>query len=614
MLRHFQLPIIAVFLLGCSQDPKPESASTTTDSERIARESARLNSWFDEKYEERLEFSPIQRTFLGRKDGYSDIDDFTVAAEEKELNWRRETLLEMERDFNYRFLDAESRTSYDLWKYEYEQEAAAADFRSNAYVFEQMRSIQTFLPNFLINFHKVDTPADMEAYLHRIEGISVAIGQLVERARANAEAGVRPPKFAYEGVLEQARMQIDGVPFTESGAAPLWEDANREIDALLAATAITDIEAGRLRDTARLHLLQSLQPAYQSLIAWVEEDLPNAAVVASGVGSLPNGKAYYEYQLRMSTTTSLSAEEVHAIGLDEVERIHTEMKAVMEKVEFAGSLAAFFEFVRTDGQFYFPDTDEGRERYIAAAEASLDFINQRLPDYFGILPKANLVVKRVEPYREQDGAAQHYYPGTPDGSRPGIYYAHLSDMTSMPNNQLEVITYHEGNPGHHMQISIAQELESVPMFRTQAGFTAYIEGWALYSELLALEMGAYEDPYSDFGRLTTELWRAIRLVVDTGLHAKGWTEQEAIDYFTENSPVPLESVTSEVRRYIVTPGQATAYKIGMLKIQELRSMAEREMGDKFDIKAFHDTVLGGGALPLSLLERRVAGWVSMATQ
>ena len=215
----------------------------------------------------------------------------------------------------------------------------------------------------------------------------------------------------------------------------------------------------------------------------------------------------------------------------------------------------------------------------------------------------------MEAFREQDGAAQHYFPGTPDGSRSGVYYAHLSDMGAMPIPQLEVIAYHEGNPGHHMQISIAQELTSVPTFRTQAGFTAYSEGWGLYSELLAKEMGAYEDPYSDFGRLTTEIWRAIRLVLDTGFHYKGWTEEEGVQYFMENSPAAEGQIRSEVQRYIVWPGQATAYKVGMLKILELRAEAQAELGDKFDIKGFHDTVLGGGALPLALLERRVDEWV-----
>jgi uncharacterized protein (DUF885 family) len=236
-------------------------------------------------------------------------------------------------------------------------------------------------------------------------------------------------------------------------------------------------------------------------------------------------------------------------------------------------------------------------------------IEQRLPDYFGLLPKGGLVVKRVEAFREQPGAAQHYSQGTPDGSRPATYYAHLIDMNAMPKTDMESVAYHEGIPGHHMQIAIAQELTGVPKFRTQSGFTAYIEGWGLYAESLAKEMGGYEDPYSDFGRLGAEVWRAVRLVVDTGLHAKGWTEEQAVDYFRSNAPTSEGQIRAEVRRYLVMPGQATAYKIGMLKIQELRARAEAELGASFDIRGFHDVVLGGGALPLSILERRVDDWI-----
>jgi len=306
----------------------------------------------------------------------------------------------------------------------------------------------------------------------------------------------------------------------------------------------------------------------------------------------------------------LSADEIHTIGLNEVARLRNEMLGIMDQVEFEGDLQAFFEEVRTGEWNYYPDTDEGRQAYIDDATAAIDNLKALLPEYFGLLPKADLIVKRVEAFRERDGAAQHYYAGTPDGSRPGIYYAHLSDMTAMPKNQLEVIAYHEGLPGHHMQISIAQELEGVPQFQTQLGFTAYAEGWGLYSEKLASEMpGTYADAYQQFGRLSSEIWRAIRLVVDTGLHSKGWTEEEAIDYFMANSPEPYESVRSEVRRYIVMPGQATSYKIGMIKILELRSTAIEALGDDFDIRGFHDTVLGAGSLPLDLLERRVMQWI-----
>lgn len=248
--------------------------------------------------------------------------------------------------------------------------------------------------------------------------------------------------------------------------------------------------------------------------------------------------------------------------------------------------------------------------YLNDSKAFLDTITQKLPDYFGILPKAQLEVRRVEAFREQDGAPQHYSQGTPDGSRPGTYYVHLSDMKSMPKSTMEGVAYHEGNPGHHMQISIQQELESIPKFRTQFFFNAYVEGWALYSEALAKEMGQYKNPYYDFGRLVNEIWRAIRLVTDTGLHAKGWTEEDAINYFAENSSIAPGAIQAEVRRYMVIPGQATGYKIGMLKIQELRAKAESQLGNQFDIKKFHDKILEQGALPLNLLEEEINLWIT----
>ena len=387
----------------------------------------------------------------------------------------------------------------------------------------------------------------------------------------------------------------------------------QEVQTLLEAGTIDSSAAEQLTAQAKDALINYFQPAYENIIQWAENEKDRAPDVSTGVGGQSGGAAYYTYRLRNQTTTDLTADEIHQIGLDEVARLRKDMEAIKEKVGFVGSLQAFFQHVRDGDWNYYPDTDEGRQAYIDDATAAIDGIKAELPNYFGLLPQADLIVKRVEPFRERDGAAQHYYPGTPDGSRPGIYYAHLSDMTAMPKNQLEVIAYHEGLPGHHMQISIAQELKGVPLFRTQARFTAYSEGWGLYSEYLAKEMpGTYLDPYQDFGRLTGEIWRAIRLVVDTGLHAKGWTEQEAIDYFAANSPEPLESITSEIQRYIVMPGQATSYKIGMLKILELRAQAKKALGVNFDIRAFHDVILGGGALPLPLLERKVLRWINEA--
>ncbi|MDP5135472.1 DUF885 domain-containing protein [Rheinheimera baltica] len=607
---------VAGVLAGCN--PAPDTSSSTSvnvaaeqPQENLQSETQRLNQWFEVKYEEQLQESPLQMTFLGRKDKYDQVDDTSVAAEEKQLAWLAASVDELKTNFDYAKLDLEAQTSYDIWVHQYEEAKEGVAFRKNAYTFTQMQGIHALLPQILINFHKVDNAEDMQAYVKRIEGISRALTQLMERAQANAKQDVRPPRFAYEGVLQQINNLITGAPFTDTEQdVPLWSDAKGKIDALVNADKLTDDQAKELSEETKAALLTHFLPAYSALKQWLEQDIVNTDDIATGVGKQMDGTAYYNYRLKVSTTTDLTADQIHNIGLAEVERLTKEMITIKDKVGFKSDLAAFFKFIKDDDQFYYPETDEGREAYLEDSRKYLAFINEQLPNYFGILPNADLVVKRVEPFREQPGAAQHYFPGTPDGARPGIYYAHLSDMRSMPKNEMEAIAYHEGNPGHHMQISIAQELTTVPTFRTQAGFTAYSEGWGLYSELLAKEMGAYQNPYSDFGRLITEMWRAVRLVVDTGLHSKGWNEQQAIDYFMEKTPIAQGAIISEVRRYIVWPGQATAYKIGMIKILELRSKAKAELGDKFDIRAFHDTVLGGGALPLSVLEKRVNNWIA----
>jgi uncharacterized protein (DUF885 family) len=615
MRRLLLILLGSVLLFACGKGGEPkapavEAQEAAPSAVDIEAETQRLNEWFAARWEEQLDFSPIQKTFLGRKDDYDKIDDVSEAGEDEQLAWRRKTVADLKANFDYDKLTLEAKTSYDIWVYELERTEAGLPFRRRGYVFTQMQGPQAFLPQFLIVFHKVDEESDMEAYIARIGGLSRALGQLLDRTKLAAGEGVRPPRFAYEGVLKQARAVVAGAPFGGDGDAPVWADAKSKIDALVKNGKIDEARAGEFRAGVEKALNESFKPAYDALIAWFEADMPNADVEATGVWKLPQGREFYNERLANSTTTDMTADEVHALGLAEVERLKGEMEAIKEKVGFAGTLQEFFKFMRDDPQFFFSDTDEGREGYLQAARDYLGFIKARLPDYFGILPKADIEVKRVEAFREQPGAAQHYFPGTPDGSRAGVYYAHLLDMKAMPKHQMEVVAYHEGIPGHHMQISIAQELTSVPEFRTQAGFTAYIEGWALYSELLAKEMGAYEDPYSDFGRLSTEMWRAIRLVIDSGLHSKGWTEEQAVAYFLANSPQSEGAVRSEVQRYIVWPGQATAYKIGMLKILELREKARTELGDTFDIRGFHDAVLGGGALPLAILERRVNDWIA----
>jgi uncharacterized protein (DUF885 family) len=590
-------------VVACS--PAKPAAPT---AEEIAKASADLTAYLDAEFEEELLMSPIQLTFLGRKEQYDKLDEFGDAQIDKELAWRRESVAEMKAKFDPMKLDEESRTSFDMWALQLDMDEKAAQYRRAPYIFVK-DGPHVFLPNFLINFHRVDEKADMEAYVGRLNAVAVAMDQVIETAKLAAAEGNRAPRFAYDQSLQEAKNVITGAPFGSGADSPLWADAKAKIRTLQDGGKLTADEAKALQDAAAKALSESVKPAYERIIAWLTEDRPNTPELATGASKLKDGVNFYNTQLEIQTTTSMTADEIHQLGLSEVARIRGEMEKIKEQVGFKGTLEEFFVFMRTAPQFHLPNTDKGRTDYIKLADDYLAGIKGKLPEYFGILPKADLVVKRVEAFREEAGGAQHYFPSTPDGSRPGIFYAHLSDMNAMPTYELESIAYHEGLPGHHMQIAIAQELTGIPKFRTQYGFTAYQEGWGLYSESLAKDMGFYTDPYSDYGRLSAEIWRAIRLVVDTGIHSKDWSEEQAVKYFMDNSSVPEAAVRSEIRRYFVWPGQATAYKIGMLKIQELRAHAQKELGDKFTMAGFHDTVLGGGALPLTVLEARVNRWI-----
>ena len=612
-MRILVASIFALFaVVACSSTNMSVSDMAFWKSEKERPES--LSAWLDEQYEIELQFSPIQLTFLGRKDQNNSLGEFNVQAFKRVAKWKRNSVKQMEKLFDYESLSPEDKISYDVWKYQSKQDSAGMPFIYNGFTFDQMNGAQGFIPTFLINFHKVDDKADMEAYISRIIDVEPRMNELVEIAREASDRGVVMPDFAIEGVVKQSKAIITGQPFDgEDDDSDIWADVKMEIANLLESEKIDESEAEELRMNAMYALTNHFMPAYNNIIDWANGERSKSPAVNSGVASQPNGEAYYKYRIANQTTTSLTADEVHEIGLAEVARIRGEMEAIKRSVGFQGSLKDFFTELREDkdnDRYYYSNTESGRQAYIDDATEAIDRIEAELHNFFGILPKADLIVKRVEPFRERDGAAQHYYPGTPDGSRPGIYYAHLSDMKAMPKRELEVIAYHEGSPGHHMQISIAQELEGVPQFRTQAGFTAYTEGWALYSEKLATEIpGTFRDPYSNFGRLGSEIWRAIRLVVDTGLHAKGWTEDEAVAYFLDNAAITEAQARSEVQRYIVMPGQALAYKIGMIRIQDLRAKAERALGRKFDIRDFHDVVLSGGAMPLDVLERRVDNWI-----
>lgn len=597
---NIRLSLLAAAVLlpaGCGE-PGPERTET-----------ARLHAWLDDEYQTELDFSPLARTRLGDRRGYGELDDVSERALDRRLAWRRDSVARMRREFDRERLDEEGRLSWDLWERRLDSAERALPFRRHRYIFGR-GGPQTGLPNSLINFHDVDSAADMEAYVSRLKQSGRYLAQYLERARLAAADGIRAPYFDYDQAISEIRRVTSGEPFGGDGVSALWRDVRAKLDGLRERGLAAGDEAARLEREARAAMLNELAPAYAEALAWLEADRANAPEPAAGARALPDGAAWYAERLRAMTTLPMTAGEIHALGLREVARIQEEMEGIRRRVGFEGGLREFFAFLREDDRFYFPDTDQGRADYLATAEGILDRMHERLPDYFGILPKAGLEVRRVEAFRETPGGAAHYMRGTADGTRPGVFYAHLADMRAAAANRLENLSYHEGVPGHHLQLSIQQELEHLPAFRADGGFSAYSEGWGLYAELLGKEMGGYADPYADMGRLSGEIWRAVRLVVDTGIHALGWSEERAARYALDNSPRPEPSVRSEVRRYFNNPGQAVAYKVGMIKILEYRARAEAELGEAFDIRAFHDAVLGSGPLPLPMLEAKIDRWIA----
>ena len=617
-MRLFLLSLILMLAACSEQEPNQQSAAETNAAkiqseaiDSVASETVRLNSWFDEQYAEQLDFSPQTKTRLGDKSDYDSLNDYSIAGSDEQLRWRRQSVAAMQADFDYSLLNKDGKLSYDMWSYSLDRAEAGVPFRQHGYIFGR-GGPHASLPNFLINYHRVDDVSDIEAYLSRLGELDRVFGELLDRARSASRAGIRQPAFAYDFAMTEIDRVTSGVPFTPNDSSPnspIWTDIQGKIEALVETDLISSDQAQSYIAQAQEILVGEVMPSYQEILDWLEQDKAFASEISQGAWALPDGENYYNYRLAQMTTLAFTADEIHEIGLAEVQRLHLAMEGIKNAVDFEGSLQDFFIFMREDDRFYFPNSDEGRQDYLDLNNEYLDAITLKLPEFFGRLPKAQLEVRRVESFREQAGAAQHYASGTPDGSRPGVFYSHMSDMTTLPIFQLEDVAYHEGSPGHHMQISIQQELTGVPKFRTQYRTTAYTEGWGLYAEWLAKEMGAFEDPYSDFGRLSGELWRAIRLVVDTGIHAQQWGEERAVQYFIDNSAQAQGAIRSEIQRYITGPGQATAYKIGMMKFQELRGNAESALGNDFDIRTFHDVVLGAGALPMPLLESRVDRWI-----
>ncbi|NTS76435.1 DUF885 domain-containing protein [Catenovulum sp. SM1970] len=621
-----------LFITACGEAPKsastaapaaPAAKTPLATPEQIAEESAKASQLFDTIFEEQLARSPMGLAYMGRKTDNDKWDNLTESYElETQTLYKKHLMLLKQLDLSK--LDENTQVSYRLLRQQLEEEIEDFKWRLYDYPVNQMFGYHSSVPSLLINQHSVDSKHDAQAYITRLNRIPNFFDQLIHGLEQRAEAGIIAPKFVFPHVIRDSQNILKGYPFEKDAEdSTIYADFKAKVTKLFpnatagGETGQTARSAGNIEQqqlnaflqAAEKALLESVKPAYEKLIAHLGQ-LEKKADTQDGVWKFPEGEAFYNVELKRTTTTDLTAEEIHNIGLAEVERIHNEMRAIKEKVGFEGDLKAFMTFMREDDQFYYPDTEEGRAKYLAEATALIDNMKTRLDELFITKPKAELHVKAVEAFREQSAGKAFYQQPAEDGSRPGLYYANLYRMKDMPTYQMEALAYHEGLPGHHMQIAISQELENMPKFRRFGGYTAYIEGWGLYSELVPKEIGLYEDPYSDFGRLAMELWRACRLVVDTGIHAMKWTRDEGIEYYAQNTPNPRTDAVKMVERHVVMPSQATAYKVGMIKILELRESAKAKLGDKFDIRQFHDVVLKNGAVPLNVLEKNVDAWVA----
>ncbi len=596
-IRHMPALLAAACAIALASDAMAAEAGTA-DPNAVA------NAFFERALDERLALEPTLATSLGLPQGMDRWPDASEEGDAARLALARRQLAELRETVDPAALDDATRLSWKVFENSEERRIARHRWRNHAYVFDK-DGTHVSLPAFLINTHRIGSEADADAYVHRLEGVRAYMDQRIVRATAAARDGILPPRFVFPYVIEDARNIVTGRPFDDGpDDSPLYADFRAKVGKL----AIDEARRESLLARAELALLSSVKPAYDAVIAWAQE-ARNQATDDDGVWKLPDGGAYYDFLLENYTTTELTAAEIHAIGLREVERLHGDMRRLMQRVGFEGDLQSFFEYMRTDPRFYYPGTDAGRAAWLADAGRHIAAMRAKLPELFVTLPRTDVVVKAVEPFREKSGGKAFYQRPSLDGARPGVFYGNLYRMAEMPKYELEALVYHEAIPGHHMQIAIATEESSLPRFRRLGGYTAFSEGWGLYSERLGKELGFYADPWSEFGRLAMELHRAVRLVVDTGLHARHWTREQTIRYHVDNSPTGEDAAVRATERYILNPGQATAYMIGMLKIVELRERAARALGPRFDLREFHDFVLRTGAVPLTVLESEVQRWI-----
>lgn len=583
--------------------PASAMAQETTASSTVTQRNESLKAFFDAFDKANLGYSPEGKAYRGIRDQdyamWGDNSDASMVAAQNRLQQAARTVAAV---YDPAKLSPQDALSVRLFERTAKRSASLFPYRGYGLIFDQMNGAQSEAASFLINIHSISDKVHADAYVWRIARAGAALDQLTGISKERADKGVMPPKWVYPHVISDIDNQLKNNSGDMKGH-PIIDDLRTKVAKLDIPQADKDAVVAAGIKAWR----ENTAPAFRRLRAEMVRQ-EKVAGTDDGVWRYPEGEAYYNALLASYTTTDLTADQIHDIGLRETKRIHDEMRGIMAKVGYKGTLQEFFNHTRTDPKYY----AKSREEYLGKVDAVLKAMTAKLPDYFNTLPKDALQVKPVEAFREKSAGKAFYSRPAPDGSRPGIYYVNLYDLKDMSLNELEALAYHEGLPGHHLQLSVQTGLGDMPPFRRFGGVTAYSEGWGLYTEELGKDMGFYTDPYADFGRLQMELWRAGRLVVDTGIHRKRWTREQAIQWLKDNTPNPEGDIEKGIERYIVYPGQATAYMIGKLKIMELREKSRAALGDKFDIKAFHDVVLKSGPVPLDIMEENVNAWVAQA--
>jgi uncharacterized protein (DUF885 family) len=535
-------------------------------------------------------------------DWYSDdLGDRSLAHEDK-MSVRMKSELATLRSYDRSA--QKDKTSYDVLEYFLADMVEGDQFRYHNYPLNQMSGEQSELPTFMATQHQVNLAGDGDDYLSRLRQFPRAFDQVMEGLKKREELKIIPPTFVVEKVLTEMRGFVGSPPKDNI----LYTSLKDQLDK--AGTKITPVDQARLLGETESIIGSQVYPAYQKLIAYYQTLQPKTTG-NNGVWALPDGDKYYQYCIKARTTTDMTADQIHQLGLSEVARIELEMDAILRAQGLTeGTIGARVQEISKRPDQLYPDSDEGRKQILADYQKIIDEVNAGLGPYFNVRPKEGVTVERIPVFKEKTSPGGYYNPAAFDGSRPGIFYANLRSVSETPKFSMRTLAYHEAIPGHHFQIDVQQHITGVPFFRKLVPFTAFVEGWALYAERLAWEAGFEKDPLDNLGRLQAEMFRSVRLVVDSGMHAKHWTREQAIAYMLEKTGMPEGDVTAEIERYLVWPGQALAYKVGMMKILELRERAKSALGAKFDIRAFHDQVLTGGSLPLSILEQKIDAWIA----